>query len=75
MDPDAPRTFYLSNTYGENPLSLRYAVDLTKPIFPTPASDGGPGSPFVIYHTAWAARGLVVAYRDENDESRGECAQ
>ena len=75
VDANDNRTFYLSSTYGQNPTRVRYAVDPTQPIFPGFSEDAGPGTPFAIFSTNGVSRGVVVAYRDENDESQGKCAQ
>jgi hypothetical protein len=75
VDADDPRVLYQSSTYGENGVRLRYAVDRTKPILPPLGSAVGLGDPFVYYHTSGVTRGVVVVYRDDNDEAADECTR
>ncbi|MCB9535435.1 MAG: carboxypeptidase regulatory-like domain-containing protein [Myxococcales bacterium] len=75
ISADDPRVIFQSPTYGQNPVRLRYAVDTTQPVLPALGSPGGLGDPFVLYHTSGVTRGVVIVYRDENDEAAGACAR
>ena len=75
VDVDDPRVVYMSKSYGQNPMRLKYAIDTTLPIYPSLGSTQQLGDPFLIYHTSGVTRGIVVAYLDENDTTQGECAE
>ena len=75
VDIGDSRTIYRSTVYGQNPTRLRYSIDTTLPIFPTPQGSLSLGEPYVVYHTTGVTRGVVIAYLDENDESIDECAR
>ena len=42
---------------------------------PAPSGNGEPGEPFIMYHTTGVTRGIVIAYRDDNDPRSDECAR
>ena len=75
VDVDDPRVIYMSKSYGQNPMRLKYAIDTSLPIYPSLASTQQLGEPFLIYHTSGVTRGVVVAYLNENDTTADECAE
>ena len=75
VDPEDTRTIYLGGSFNSSRMRLRYAIDTSLPIFPAPSSNGEPGEPFIMYHTTGVTRGIVIAYRDDNDPRSDECAR